>query len=96
MLGISGSYSGSVSWLAFVIWVQVFGFMFVCVFGSVAFLMIAGECSLVGTGLFVWQNQCRISVNLLPIYTRGSTAVCSLSQNYRGESWLHRPGEVLG
>ena len=57
MIGISGSYSGSVSWLAFVVWVRVLGFVFVCVFGSVAFSMIAEECSLVGTGLFVWQNS---------------------------------------
>ena len=57
MIGISGSYSGSVSWLAFVIWVRVFGFMVMCVFGSVAFSMIAEECSSVGTGLFVQQNS---------------------------------------
>ena len=85
MIGISGSYSGSVSWLAFIVWVRVFVFvfmfvfvfvfvfmfvfvfvfvfmfmfmfMFVFVFGSVAFLMIAEECSSVGAELFVWQNS---------------------------------------
>ena len=45
MVGISGSDSGSVSWLAFVVWVRVFEFEFVCVFGSVAFSMIVEKCS---------------------------------------------------